>query len=336
MVYMVDLMGILSRLETLFTSRRLFSNWLLAGIMYYLIERGFIKGDIVVKCGGKKYKLDPKIYSFIVSYYHDGFLKNVSCDGSLTGRLGGLLTLVINNKGLVLLKTPDGILLVTRAFDPIVLVETYLYDIHFLGFDLNGWLIVDVGAYIGDTPLYYAKRGAFVVAVEPLPSNYEVMLWNLELNPDLKHRVIPVNAAISGRDGFVEFSYSTSMDGTASIYGGGRFKVRVRSMRLSMLIKEVTDMGLDLDRFKVRVLKMDCKGCEYDVINEVDVLRLFNIVKIEYSGHLRNRTYHELKSVLENLGFMCRVWAHEPEAIRLGLDKGGTLTCVKSLNRLLI
>jgi FkbM family methyltransferase len=329
-------MGMLRRLEVLFASRRLFSNWLLAGIKYYLIKRGFIRGDIVVKCSNKGYRLDPEIYSFIVSYYHEGFLKNVSCDENLTGSLGGAIDVVINDKGLVFLKTPDGILLVARAFDPIVLVETYLFDIHFLGFDLNGWLIVDVGAYIGDTPLYYAKRGAFVVAVEPLPSNYEVILWNIELNPDFKHRVIPVNAAISGRDGFVEFSYSTPMDGGASIYGGGKFKVRVRSMRLSTLIKEVTDMGLDLDRFKVRVLKMDCKGCEYDVINEVDVLRLFDIVKIEYSGYLRNRTYHELKSVLENLGFMCRVWAHEPGAIRLGLDKAGTLTCVKSLNRLLI
>jgi hypothetical protein len=38
-----------------------------------------------------------------------------------------------------------------------------------------------------------------------------------------------------------------------------RFKVRVRSMRLSTLIKEVTSMGLDLGKFRVRVLKMDCK-----------------------------------------------------------------------------
>jgi len=113
-------------------------------------------------------------------------------------------------------------------------------------------------------------------------------------------------------------------------------RLGVRSMRLSTLIKEVTSMGLDLGNFRVRVLKMDCKGCEYDVINEVDVLRLFDIVKIEYSGYLRNRTYHELKSVLENLGFVCRVWAHEPGAIKLGLDKAGTLTCVKTLNRLLI
>jgi hypothetical protein len=49
-------MGILSRLETLFTSRRLFSSWLLAGIKYYLVEQDFIRGDIVVKCGDKGYR----------------------------------------------------------------------------------------------------------------------------------------------------------------------------------------------------------------------------------------------------------------------------------------
>jgi hypothetical protein len=38
-----------------------------------------------------------------------------------------------------------------------------------------------------------------------------------------------------------------------------RFKVRVRSMRLSTLIREITSMGLDLGKFRVRVLKMDCK-----------------------------------------------------------------------------
>jgi hypothetical protein len=106
-------------------------------------------------------------------------------------------------------------------------------------------------------------------------------------------------------------------------------------MRLSRLIKEVTSMGLDLGRFKVRVLKMDCKGCEYDVINEVDALRLFDIVKIEYSGYLRSKTYHELKSVLEKLGFTCRVWAHYEFAPRVGLDRHGMITCARNPGMLL-
>jgi hypothetical protein len=106
-------------------------------------------------------------------------------------------------------------------------------------------------------------------------------------------------------------------------------------MRLSTLIKEITGMELDLGKFRVRVLKMDCKGCEYDVINEVDVLRLFDIVKIEYSGDLRGKTYHELKSALEKLGFTCRVWAHNDGVLRAGLDRHGMITCAKNPNMLL-
>jgi FkbM family methyltransferase len=322
------------RFKVLIASRDLFHNWLLAGVKYSLIKHGLLKGDVIVKCDDV-ITLNPNVYSFIVKAYYDGVLRDVYCDKTLRGRLWGTVDLVILKDGRGFLRMPDGIIVSFDIIDTIVVIETWLYDIHFLGFDLNGWLIVDVGAYIGDTPLYYAKRGALVVAVEPLPSNYEVMLWNLELNPDLRHRVIPVNAAISGRDGFVEFSYSTSIDSGASIYGGGRFKVRVRSMRLSTLIREITSMGLDLDKFRVRVLKMDCKGCEYDVINEVDVLRLFDIVKIEYSGYLRGKTYHELKSVLENLGFTCRVWAHNELVPRIGLDRHGMITCAKNPSMLL-
>jgi FkbM family methyltransferase len=45
--------------------------------------------------------------------------------------------------------------------------------------DLNvrGRVVVDVGAYIGDSAIYFALRGARkVVAVEPHPGAYEVLL----------------------------------------------------------------------------------------------------------------------------------------------------------------
>jgi len=130
-------------------------------------------------------------------------------------------------------------------------------------------------------------------------------------------------------------NYCTSMNNGTSIQGGGRFKVRVRSKRLSTLIREITSMGLDLGKFRVKVLKMDCKGCEYDVINEVDVSRLFDIVKIEYNSYLRGKTYHELKGVLEKLGFTCRVWAHNEFALRAGIDRYGMITCARDPSMLL-
>jgi len=137
--------------------------------------------------------------------------------------------------GEFLLRMPDGILLTIKSFDPLIIAETWHYDIHFLGFNLSDWFAFDISAFIDDMALYYARRGAFVVAVEPLPSNYEVMIRNLELNPELKPRIIPVNAAVGGVDGFVEFRYNATIDGGALVHGMGRFVTKVRSVRLSTL-----------------------------------------------------------------------------------------------------
>ena len=46
-------------------------------------------------------------------------------------------------------------------------------------------IVVDVGAQCGDTPLYYANKGATVYAFEPNLNHYNAMLKNLSLNPVL-------------------------------------------------------------------------------------------------------------------------------------------------------
>jgi FkbM family methyltransferase len=289
-----------------------------------------LRGRINVRCGSAEYLLQPEVYSFIVKAYYDGVLRDFLCkQNMLRCRLWGAIDLVVLRNSEVYLVMPDGVKLYFDFFDPLVIAETWLYEIHFLSHDLSNWFVLDVGAYIGDTALYHAKRGAFVIAVEPLPGNYEAMLKNIELNPDLKSRIIPINVAIGPEDSYVEFAYSGNVCGVASMYGSGMRKVEVRSVKLSTLIKEINAKGVDLNKFKFKALKMDCKGCEYDVIHEPDALKLFDIIKIEYSGYLRNKTYHELKKVLEDLGFKCRVWAHNEYALRIGLDKHGMLTCSK-------
>ena len=195
--------------------------------------------------------------------------------------------------------------------------------------DVKGKVVIDVGAYIGDSAIYFALKGARkVVAVEPLLSNYRLMLKNLDLNPELRRRVLPINVTVSGEAGYMEFRYNADVDGGASAYGSGRFTTRVRSMRLSTLIKEVSGADINLSKFKVKVLKADCKGCKYELVND-ETIRLFDIVKLEYSGYLVNKTYHELMGKLEELGFRCRVWAHNELAIKIGLDRHGTMTCIK-------
>ena len=63
------------------------------------------------------------------------------------------------------LTTDTGVRFDLPSVDPTVLAETFVYDVHFIGFDLRGTTVLDIGANVGDTALYYASKGAKVVAL---------------------------------------------------------------------------------------------------------------------------------------------------------------------------
>ncbi|HEU98177.1 MAG TPA: FkbM family methyltransferase, partial [Fervidicoccus fontis] len=301
-----------------------------AGFKYMLIKRGLLNDeiDVLFKCGFKT-GLSWETFSQIVNLYRDGLISGFECkNDSIIASVLDVIKLVIDKKGNALLTMPDGIRL--GHIDLFIISETWLHDIHFLNLDLNNWLVFDIGAYVGDASLYYAKRGATVIAVEPVPHHFQIMLKNIELNPELKSKIVPVNAAISSNEGYTNIFYDNTVDGAASIYETKRFKDSVRSMRLSTLMNEISNFGINYESFKIKALKMDCKGCEWDVVNnELEALKLFDIIKIEYSGYLRNYTYEDLLAKIMPLGYKCRIWAHNEIAVKIGLSKHGTMTCIR-------
>jgi hypothetical protein len=107
--------------------------------------------------------------------------------------------------------------------------------------------VVDIGAANGDSAIYFALRGARrVVAIEYDHELFMEMLENIRLN-NLEERIIPIN------------HYATS--GTLKII---------------------------LNKYNINdgILKMDCEGCEYEVLlkEETEVLRKFKEMLIEYHG----------------------------------------------------
>jgi FkbM family methyltransferase len=318
----------LKDLIKLFRSRNILRNWLLAGIKYELLKYGLAKNniDVVFKCGSKAL-IASELYSSLVNNLN--LINNIECDNSINVYFSDVIKLKINNDGYYEYVMPDGIKL--KHIDPFIMTETWIYDIHFLGWNLNNWIIFDIGAYVGDSALYYAKRGATVIAMEPLPGNYEAFINNIQLNSELKDKIIPINAAISNQDNTIDISYSGYLDGGASIYDSKPNKVKVDAMKLSTLIEKILEHNININSFKVKALKMDCKGCEWDVVtNESDILKLFDIVKIEYSGYLRNYTLNDLLTKIESIGFKCRVFAHNDIAVKIGLSKHETITCANN------
>jgi len=278
-------MGIIHRLRVFLASRKLFRNWLSAGIRYYLIKHGLIDGNITARfrCGGERvYVLSPWVYWPIVSAYYDDLLSGLDC--------GDLVYLVLNYGGFRVRLHID-----SAAFLGDIVRENFLggaYDDLVVG----GRTVVDVGAGVGDTAILFALRGARrVVALEPYPSLYGEALINIRAN-GVEDKVVLINAGLGSFDGEVCASLN-NVNGYMIFKPSGECGVKVRMYTLSSLIKE----------FNIEdgsILKMDCEGCEYETIPRASSkdLSVFSQIIIEY-----HNGYHELRNALEKAGFKATI-----------------------------
>jgi FkbM family methyltransferase len=190
------------------------------------------------------------------------------------------------------LRTPSGIQFALDSVDPTIFAETFLFDIHFPGFGLRERNVVDAGAFVGDTALYFASLGARVHSYEPAPGNLIRLRRNLELNPDLRDR-ISVYAEAVGEDGTVRFSASEGGGGSA--YGSNLSTLSIPSVSLRTILNRIDGAPF--------LLKLDVKGAEFDLVGQ-SAISEFSVVQIEYAADYRpDRSVGELLGKLRDAGF---------------------------------
>jgi FkbM family methyltransferase len=133
--------------------------------------------------------------------------------------------------------------------------------------------VLDVGASCGDTAIYFGLKGASeVVALEPFPAVCELAKLAFEAT-GLKN-VLLLNEG-AGKPGIVSLDPAIPTDPSTSIEAteGGT------PVRLSSLEQLVNRFSLDN-----AALKIDCEGCEYDLINDAsdETLHHFPEIVLEY------------------------------------------------------
>jgi hypothetical protein len=152
------------------------------------------------------------------------------------------------------------------------IIETFFLRVYSSLF-VKDKVVVDIGAAIGDTAIYFALKGAkqvISVDVDPIIIGYAKQ--NVALN-HLEDKVILINAACGG--------------------GFNRPKVHP-SITLSEIV----------EKYQIpygSALKVDCEGGEYDIIveSEGEAIKHFSDIIMEY--HLGPR---EMPKILEKLGFV--------------------------------
>lgn len=160
--------------------------------------------------------------------------------------------------------------------------------------DVRGKIVVDIGAAIGDTAIYFALNGAkHVYAFEPYPYTYKKALENIKLN-GLEEKITVLNEGLGSKPGSMHL-------GSGMAQGGSKISEtrNGRPIRITTIEKVLERFGI-----KSAVLKMDCEGYEYDLLlntpkaSQVGALKKFEQIAIEY-----HYGYVDLKEKLEGLGF---------------------------------
>ena len=158
--------------------------------------------------------------------------------------------------------------------------------------DIKNRVVVDIGANIGDSAIYFALKGAkHVYAFEPYPYSYAIAIRNIKLNK-LQDKITLLNEGCSGKEEKIKIDTGYKNLGSTDLKN---FKngTNINITTLSGLLKkfEITEGA---------VLKIDCEGCEYNVLlaTKNSDLRRFKQIQIEY-----HYGYLNLKRKLEDAGF---------------------------------
>lgn len=166
------------------------------------------------------------------------------------------------------------------------------------GTDFFGKTVIDAGAYIGETAVYFANRGAVrVISLEPFQKNFELGLENVTRMNNFENTITLLQAALSTEERTADFEFfpdSPNANRIASAENNPSSNlVKVKITTLDSVMRE-------FDLRRINVLKLNCEGEEYPIIDSLTerTASLIDSIYIEFhKGPAR------LIARLERLGY---------------------------------
>lgn len=156
-------------------------------------------------------------------------------------------------------------------------------------------IVIDIGGYVGDSALLYRALGSKkVIMLEPHPKFSEFALENIALN-DESSNIEVVNAGLSNMRGNFKISYKNSAD-PLYFSENQQNDMKIPQITLEDILCKYTDCNF--------VLKMDCEGCEYDVLlnSSEETLKKFDTILVEFHSGFLN-----ICEKLKFLGFNIKI-----------------------------
>jgi FkbM family methyltransferase len=177
--------------------------------------------------------------------------------------------------------------------DLVYIIESFYYEPYTNYYELrNGDVVVDLGAYIGDsTVAFYGKikLEGKIIAIEPSMENYNMLLRNLESNKT--NNVITMNIGLGSKK---EIKYLDTKVAPAGfkVVNNGVYRIDIEKLdNLSELVGDCIDLlKIDVEGFGLEVLKGS--------INYLKSIKVRNIAMEIHDGEEEGA-----KALLQSLGY---------------------------------
>ncbi|MDD5617541.1 MAG: FkbM family methyltransferase [Candidatus Omnitrophica bacterium] len=191
---------------------------------------------------------------------------------------------LVTNKTLIFyMKNSLKYMVRAKTWDRGIITRVHLaddYNLNQLSLRTNS-IVIDIGAHIGIFSTFISSKAGKIYAYEPVPDNYKLLEENIKLN-NLEYKVKPFNFAISDKKENLKIFLSEINTAGHSIYCDSKNYIEAAAKTLAEVFDENNIDQCDL-------LKIDCEGCEYQI--------LFGLPKDYFSKIKRiYLEYHEFKS----------------------------------------
>ncbi len=201
------------------------------------------------------------------------------------------------NKKYVVLKTKSGLKIKLRKhstdfmqFVTIWLINEYSKPKFSIK---NDDIIIDIGSHIGMFALFasqYCKKGK-IYCFEPIKENFELLIENLKINNI--SNVIAMNKAVSKIDGTTTMFLNNDASSHNLIIKNDN-EIKVSSISLKTFFDKNIQNCCNL-------VKMDCEGSEYDIIESLPSSYFNKIEKMIIEYHYAEKKSEDVQNLMQKL-----------------------------------
>ena len=169
--------------------------------------------------------------------------------------------------------------------------------------------VIDIGAHIGVFSVYAAllRKDILVYSYDPEPLNFSFLKQNIAINK-LENNIKPFQLCVCGSSGIKLLYEGKSSSGHTIVPNDLSIKKQDRK------VHQVQCITLEQIFLKEQVelcdfLKIDCEGCEYDILLKTPA-RIFKKMKrisLEYHDGFTEHNHKELVELLEKEKFNVKI-----------------------------